>query len=89
MENFPPEGPYGQEGSDGWKLPLPKIPTLSGIERPLDDWIKPIVGKSLTFQTVGANGEKITLVPLFRSQHQRMTVYWDGYPSEQMRRKSE
>ncbi len=77
-ENFPPEGPYGQEGSDGWKLPLPKIPTLSGIERPLSDWIKPVAGKALTFETVGANGEQITLVPLFRSQHQRMTVYWDA-----------
>lgn len=79
--DFPPEGPYGQEGSDGWKLPLPKIPTLAGIERPLETWIKPVAGKSLTFKTVGANGEQITLVPLFRSQHQRMTVYWDGFTS--------
>jgi hypothetical protein len=75
-DNFPPEGPYGQEGSDGWKLPLPIIPKISGIERPLNEWIKPLTGKSLTFTTVGANNETINLSPLFRSQHQRMTVYW-------------
>ncbi|HRH45716.1 MAG TPA: DUF4986 domain-containing protein, partial [Pyrinomonadaceae bacterium] len=74
---FPPEGPYGQEGSDGWKLPLPKVPKLAATERQLNDWIKPVTGQSLTFSTVGANKEQINLVPLFRSQHQRMTVYWD------------
>ncbi len=89
-ENFPPEGPYGQEGSDGWKLPLPKMPKLAGIERPLQDWIKPLAGKSLTFKTIGADGEEITLVPLFRSQHQRMTIYWDALtPGEQNAPKSE
>lgn len=71
-DNFPPEGPYGQEGSDGWKLPLPKIPKLAGNR------VQPIEGKSLTFSTIGADGENITFVPLFRSQHQRMTVYWDA-----------
>lgn len=84
-DNFPPEGPYGQEGSDGWKLPLPKIPTLNGVERPLDDWIKHVKNNNLIFKTVGANGEDITLVPLFRSQHERMTVYWDRVPSEQVK----
>jgi len=78
-DNFPPEGPYGREGGDDWKdLPLPKIPKLSRTERPATEWIKPVAGKSLTFQMVGAGGESITLVPLFRSQHQRMTVYWDA-----------
>jgi DUF1680 family protein len=76
-DNFPPEGPYGQEGSDGWKLPLPTVPKLAATQAALNDWIKPVAGKSLTFVTVGAKGEPVTLVPLFRSQHQRMTVYWD------------
>jgi hypothetical protein len=62
---------------------------LIGIERPLNVWIKPVNGKSLTFKTVGANGEDITLVPLFRSQHQRMTVYWDGYKTNEEKQKSE
>lgn len=78
-DNFPPEGPYGKEGGDDWKdLPLPKIPKLAQIDRPLPEWIKAVPGKSLTFQLVGAGGESVTLVPLFRSQHQRMTVYWDA-----------
>lgn len=76
-DNFPAEGPYGQEGSDGWKLPLPKLPKLN-IKQPLDDWIKHGKGNKLTFKAVGSNNEDITLVPLFRSQHQRMTVYWDA-----------
>ena len=76
-DNFPAEGPYGQEGSDGWKLPLPKLPKLN-INQPLDDWIKHGKGNKLTFKAVGSNNEDITLVPLFRSQHQRITVYWDA-----------
>jgi DUF1680 family protein len=76
-DNFPPEGPYGQEGSDGWTLPLPKLPNLN-TKQPLHDWIRPSLHKKLEFTAVGSNGELITLVPLFRSQHQRMTVYWDG-----------
>lgn len=77
-DNFPPEGPYGQEGSDGWKLPLPKAPKLAATDRQLNDWIKPVNGKNLEFTAIGANGEQIQLVPLFRSQHNRMTVYWDS-----------
>ena len=77
-ENFPPEGPYGKEGSDDWKnLPLPKLPKLD-TSKPMQDWIKPVAGKSLTFELTGSGGEKVTLVPLFRSQHQRMTIYWDA-----------
>jgi hypothetical protein len=78
-DNFPPEGPYGKEGGDDWKdLPLPKIPKLVRVDRPLTEWIKAAPGKSLTFQLVGAGGESVTLVPLFRSQHHRMTVYRDA-----------
>lgn len=77
-ENWPAEGPYGREGSDGWKLPLPEVPVLVGSERPLNDWIKPVSGKTLTFVTVGAGRPTdVTLVPLYRSQHQRITAYWD------------
>ena len=83
-ENWPAEGPYGKEGSDDWKLPLPKVPVLAGVERPLEDWIKPVAGQSLTFRTVGAGRpEDVTLVPLFRSQHQRFTVYWDSLTARQ------
>ena len=85
-ENWPAEGPYGKEGSDDWKLPLPKVPVLVGVERPLADWIKPVAGQSLTFRTVGAGRpEDVTLVPLFRSQHQRFTVYWDSLSGGQER----
>lgn len=75
----------GRKEATAGRLPLPEIPVLSGIERPLSDWIKPVAGKDLTFQTVGANGESITLVPLFRSQHQRMTVYRDGDTTEEIK----
>lgn len=81
-ESWPDEGPYGREGSDGWKLPLPKVPVLVGIGRPLSDWIKPVALEALKFRTVGAGRpEDVTLVPLFRSQHQSFTVYWDGLTS--------
>ena len=83
-DNWPAEGPYGREGSDGWKLTLPQVPVLVGIERPLDSWIKPVSGKPLTFMTVGAGRPTdVTLVPLFRSQHQRITAYWEGFTRAQ------
>jgi len=88
-ENWPEGGPYGKPASDDWKLPLPKVPVLVGIERPLRDWIKPVPGRPLTFKTVGAGRPNdVTLVPLFRSQHERFTAYWDGFTSEQWKQKS-
>lgn len=54
---------------------ISKIPKLARVDRPLSDWIRLVTGKSLTFQLVGTGGESITRVSLFRSQHQRMTVY--------------
>jgi uncharacterized protein len=89
-ENWPEGGPYGREASDDWKLPLPKVPVLVGINHPLEDWIKPVPGKPLTFRTVGAGQPNdVTLIPLFRSQHQRFTVYWDGFTTAQWKQKSE
>lgn len=88
-ENWPDGGPYGKITGEDWKLPLPKVPVLVGIDRPLDEWIKPVPTEPLTFRTVGAGQPNdVTLVPLFRSQHQRFAAYWDGFTTAQWEQKA-
>jgi len=42
------------------------------------EWVKPVKGKPLTFQTVGQS-ERITLVPYHRLFEQRYVIYWRVY----------
>ena len=41
----------------------------------VEDWIKPVAGKPLTFQTAGES-EAVTLVPYHKLFDQRYVVYW-------------
>lgn len=46
----------------------------------LEKWIKPVEGKSLTFKTEGVGRPKdCELAPLFRTNHERYTVYFDFF----------
>jgi DUF1680 family protein len=51
------------------------VPTLAGKGDKLEEWIVPVAGQSLTFQTVGTRGEQVTLKPLNQSW-QRFAVYF-------------
>lgn len=51
------------------------VPALSGKDDKLEDWIVPVPGQPLTFQTVGTRGEQVTLKPLNQSW-QRFAVYF-------------
>lgn len=70
-ENMPPEGPFGKEAPDGWKLPLPAVPKLK-MKEPLSSWMTPAGGRPLTFKAQG-----MTFAPVWQSHYQRFTVYWD------------
>jgi uncharacterized protein len=60
------------------------IPTLAIHGQPVDDWVKPVPGKPLTFQTVGVGQpHDVTLLPFYQEAHDRYTVYWDQSPSLQ------
>jgi uncharacterized protein len=54
------------------------VPTLNIAGKPVDEWIKPVKGKSLTFETVGVGRpHDVTLIPFYQEAHDRYTVYWN------------
>lgn len=60
--------------------PLISVPTLVTGESDLTKWIKPVEGKTLTFETesIGQPGDvKVTLIPFYALHHQRYTLYWN------------
>jgi hypothetical protein len=80
----------GQLGSDGltgedvyttsnwYKFPPDKIasaPPLTVSSDNVNDWIKPVAGKPLTFRTVGQSKD-ITLIPYHKLFNQRYIIYW-------------
>ena len=61
----------------------PQVPVLVGDFKKLEQCIRPVEGKPLTFRTVGV-GEPadVILSPLFRNSNQRYTVYFDFFSPE-------
>ncbi len=59
------------------RVPRPSPPFLFTDDENFSDWLKPVAGKPLTFQTTGVGRpEEMTLIPLYEVQHERYTVYW-------------
>lgn len=87
--NMPENGPYGHPSDVGYGLSAPDVPALVGLEK--TDCIVPVEGQPLTFRTNNAttNGEDITFKPLFRTHHQRFSVYWDGFTTEEWKAEQE
>ncbi len=60
------------------KIPDPAVPSLAIGQKPVELWLKPVAGQSLTFRTVGVGRPNdVTLVPFYREYDERYTVYWD------------
>ena len=60
---------------------IPKLVVPSGN---LNDWIKPVPGKPLTFQTVNMGKPKdVTLIPFYTLFGQRYALYWELYTPEE------
>jgi uncharacterized protein len=60
--------------------PLIDVPSLVADKNNLKEWIKPVDGSPLTFETleVGQPGNvKVTLIPFYELHHQRYTLYWN------------
>jgi len=54
------------------------VPSFKSKGQPIEEWVQPVAGKSLTFQTVNVGQpHDVTLVPFYRQAHERYTVYWD------------
>ena len=82
-EGLAPPIPYAEGGDQGeyFHVSDPRVPALvTEGSLPLDAWIKPVIGKPLTFQTVGAGRPNdVTLVPFYKTYFGRYTVYWDTF----------
>jgi DUF1680 family protein len=81
-EGLAPPIPYaaGDQGAY-FHVADPPVPVLvAGDDQPLDAWIKPVAGRPLTFQTVGAGRPAdVTLKPFYSTYFGRYTVYWDRF----------
>ncbi|HEY2588246.1 MAG TPA: beta-L-arabinofuranosidase domain-containing protein [Tepidisphaeraceae bacterium] len=55
----------------------PAVPALSVAGRPVEQWIVPVPGAPLTFQTHDAGlPAELTLVPFYKQTGRRYVVYW-------------
>jgi hypothetical protein len=58
--------------------------------RPLENWLKPVAGKSGTFLTSGVGlTTEITFVPFYELPRRRYAIYWDMFTPEEWKKKSE
>jgi uncharacterized protein len=56
----------------------PAIPKFTGVAENLDTWIKPVPGKTLTFQTAGKGSPAdVTLIPYYKQFFERYNLYWN------------
>lgn len=66
--------------SDNWyRFPQAQIataPPLTVVSDDINDWLKPVADKPLTFKTVG-QAEEIILVPYHKLFNQKYIIYWN------------
>jgi hypothetical protein len=71
---LPDEEIYGKYGPDADPV---HVPYFNADPNHPEDWIQPVEGETLTFQTVNAGTpEDVTLVPFYRLFDHRYAVYW-------------
>ena len=80
-EDLTKEKVYGPYHPDGKPASAPDlIPTGEGLE----DWIRPVAGRPLTFQTVGAGRPgDLTLLPFYELFGKRYALYWRLFAEEE------
>jgi hypothetical protein len=75
-ENMPPTQEAHDQNQYN-RVPRPSPPFLSTDDENASDWLKPVAGKPLTFETTGVGRPiEMTLIPLYAVMHERYTVYW-------------
>ncbi|MDP8246134.1 MAG: glycoside hydrolase family 127 protein [Candidatus Hinthialibacter antarcticus] len=59
-------------------------PVIAAQGRSINEWVKKVSGKTLTFQTNGAGRpDDLTLVPFYKMHHRRYGVYWDLFTDDE------
>lgn len=71
--------PFAKDQLDYKDVPVPKdiITTLNVKGRKLNDWLVPVKGKTLDFETVNAASKEVTMIPYYRIDEQRYVIYWN------------
>jgi uncharacterized protein len=83
-QGIDPPMPYAKNQGDFFKVKPPAMPVLVTDGRDVSQWIEPVPGKPLTFQTKGVGQPKdITLTAFYKMPPQRFSIYWDLQTAEQ------
>ena len=66
------------------KIPVGRVPALTSSDSSaLIAHIQPVAGEALTFRTNGIGvPDDFTLKPMFRTHHERYSLYWNVLPAE-------
>ncbi len=74
-EGLTDENTHTAENWYKFKEPMPTVPPMKVTSDNINDWLKPVPGKPMTFQTTCLE-KPIELVPFHRLFDQRYCVYW-------------
>lgn len=56
------------------------VPVLIGADRPVADWVKPVVGQPNTFQMVDVGRPRdVLLRPFYKTHNRRYSIFWDKF----------
>lgn len=73
-----PPMPYAISQGDYFKTKPPAMPVLVTNNRPVEDWLKPVSDKPLTFRTQNVGQPKdSTFTAFYAMTPQRFSIYWD------------
>jgi DUF1680 family protein len=87
--NLPGPIAYARDQCQYCDISDPKVPVLVMDDRPLEKWMKPVVGEPLTFRTADAgHPADVILRPFCQLHYQRYTVYWDVLSPDQWQKRS-
>ncbi len=69
---------YIRNQTEHQNIPAPEVPVLVAARDDLLRRVEPVPGEPLTFRTKGiGRPADVTLIPIHRLHHERMSVYWE------------
>ena len=79
VEGIQSPAPYAKDQLDfrNYAIPDNISGTLNINGKKLNDWLIPVPGKQLIFQTSGVASKEITMIPYYKIDKQRYVIYWN------------
>jgi len=74
-----PPAPFAKDQLEFVKYNIPEdvISSLTVKKRKLTEWLTPLAGKQLTFETKDVGARPITMIPYYQIDKQRYVLYWN------------